>query len=453
MAELTKPRVLFICYDFPPLNTGGSRRAFRFCKELMKNGFDPMVIAPELNDNYAKKIDATLANELHDSGIVVVRTAMTKRTRYWNQIGHKLIFNLVDDIYRRWKKTLLKELRNQVSIQNISCAFISVPPFSLTALDKHLIQLKIPYILDFRDAWSQWVIAPYFTRINYKLIFHRERKVLEKANSILVVSYQMKSDFSKLHPIRSDKIKVITNSFEDTLSEYPREFVFKKNQHIKIVYVGSFYYNEKSHHLIMKRWWQKAPHQIFQYIPKRENWFYRTPYFFFQALHSLFEANPEYKSRIRVEFAGKIPSWLPQQISEFQLEENVKLFGFLDAQKSLELQKSADMLLITSMKVVNGRDYCIAGKTFEYIQAKKPILGFVTEGSQKDFLKRIGSGIICDPDDVLGSTRRLKRVFDGKIALKPDKKFIDSLSSQHTGMLLSDVIKKFLKPIKSIVNE
>ena len=42
--------VLFLVYEFPPLNSGGSHRPFRFSKYLQQFGINPVIITPEVSD-------------------------------------------------------------------------------------------------------------------------------------------------------------------------------------------------------------------------------------------------------------------------------------------------------------------------------------------------------------------------------------------------------------------
>ena len=125
-----------------------------------------------------------------------------------------------------------------------------------------------------------------------------------------------------------------------------------------------------------------------------------------------------------MEFIGNKPLWLEEMIEEFRLQDVVMLHGFLPHSESISFQNSCDALLGTSVKVVGGRDYCIAGKSYEYLAQKKPILAFVTEGTQKDFFHESGMGVIFDADKTTENIDLLKKFIDGKVSLSPNKDFI-----------------------------
>ena len=111
----------------------------------------------------------------------------------------------------------------------------------------------------------------------------------------------------------------------------------------------------------------------------------------------------------------------------------------------MEFQETCDALLITSAKQFGGRDYSIAGKTFEYIQMQKPVIAFVCEGAQKDLLKKSGTALICEPDNTTESVNQLSGLFGGVIELKPDFPFLKELTREILTKNLADIIKSQVK--------
>jgi hypothetical protein len=99
--------------------------------------------------------------------------------------------------------------------------------------------------------------------------------------------------------------------------------------------------------------------------------------------------------------------------------------------------------------VLNGRDYSIAGKTFEYFKAQKPILAFVTNGAQKDILKDSGIALILDPDNTTEAVSIVKDFFEGKKNLSPNLRFINKHSRNYCSKQLISEFESFLqtKPV------
>ena len=185
---------------------------------------------------------------------------------------------------------------------------------------------------------------------------------------------------------------------------------------------------------------------MLQYIPQQQDWLYRSPYFFFHALKQLIETYPEAGRKVKVKFAGKVQDWLPSMINSFGLQDKVQLLGEMSHQESLEFQQGCDAFLITSAKQLNGKaDYSIAGKTFEYFQAMRPIIAFVSKSAQKELLEESGSALICDPDDAKGSAYALNELFTGKIQPVPNMYFLKTVSRESQTEKFASLIHSMIK--------
>ena len=178
---------------------------------------------------------------------------------------------------------------------------------------------------------------------------------------------------------------------------------------------------------------------MLQYVPNLQDWKYRSPYFFFKSIFNLVAKFPEYRNRISIEFAGENPQWLIEMVHEFGLSDMFSHYGTINHKDCLDFQTKMDGMLITSAKMINGRDYSIAGKTFEYFQNQKPILAFVCEGAQKDILDKSGMAVVFNPDDAEASGLMLKNFIDGKITLQPDMNFISQFNRKQLTKKLADV--------------
>ncbi len=107
---------------------------------------------------------------------------------------------------------------------------------------------------------------------------------------------------------------------------------------------------------------RKRGHRILQYIPHKQDWLYRSPYFFFKAIQQLNNTDPSIGNKIKDPVCRKNPRLVKDMIRSFGLENQVTLMGEISHKESLSFQESCDALLITSAKQIGGRDYSIAGK-------------------------------------------------------------------------------------------
>jgi glycosyltransferase involved in cell wall biosynthesis len=149
---------------------------------------------------------------------------------------------------------------------------------------------------------------------------------------------------------------------------------------------------------------------------------------------------------VRIELAGHVPDWLRAMVREHGLEDLVHFHGRLGHGEALALQARCDALLITSSKVIGGQDYSIAGKTFEYFRALRPILAFVSEGAQKRILDRSGLSLLCPPDDEAAAVQVLERLLDGGTQLHPDAGFIRGLHSSAMADRFASIVHEVIQP-------
>jgi len=441
--------VFFIAYQFPPLNVGGTFRSLKFVKYFNDFGIKPIIftLSPEefskIYDN--KKPDYNLLKDIDSvkKEIIHIKTSnlLVKRT---NKLKNfiQIYFNLTKGAeHKKWEKYFFEATENALKKYSPKVILVTAPPFGIVELAYKLSKKTgIPLVIDMRDSLSMWISQPYGTYFHYKLTIMKENRWFKHAKKVITVTQQVINDWKTVHKnIPNDKYVVIPNGFDKKISY--SDIIIKPIEKIfTIGYVGSFYYNPSSRELMFKKWYKKRLHRKLQFTPRKEDWLYRSPYFLFKTLNLLFEDYPDLKSKVFVKFAGYKPDWLDEMIEEFDLKDNIKHVGFLTFGKAEKFQQDCDVLLVTSVKVIEGEDYCIAGKTFDYIAMSKPILGFVTEGSQKEFIKNSGFGVICNPDNILESSNIIKGIIDNGIVLKPNKNFIKNFHRKKITQKLSEII-------------
>lgn len=437
--------ILFIAFEFPPLNRGGVHRPLAFVRYLPENGINPIVITLD-NACYKDVFDSFG----YDEGLgkeVISKTTMVPvpadKAPAYSRIKQftSIYFSIHGNETKYWEQHFYNAVEKAIAAYKPKAIFATVPPFSLLPLvDSISKKYKIPVVLDFRDAWSQWRTLPYGTIMHYWRTLQFEKKYLKNAKAIVATSKQTLDDFKSLHPqVPANKFHYIPNGYNGALQTW--QPVVPDKDEWTIGYVGSFYFTPDAREQMLKPWYKKRGHRMLQYIPQKQDWQYRSPYFFFQALQQLNAESPDLGKKIKVKFAGKKPAWLIEMIKSFGLEQQVTLIGEVSHEESLRFQQQCDALLITSAKQLGGRDYSIAGKTFEYLQMQRPIIAFVCDGAQKDLLSDAGTALICDPDRSAEAVKQMRQLFEGKLLLQPDYKFLKSLSRETLTAQLANVIR------------
>jgi glycosyltransferase involved in cell wall biosynthesis len=209
----------------------------------------------------------------------------------------------------------------------------------------------------------------------------------------------------------------------------------------RIAYVGTFYYDPLSRANLLTPGWRRAPHRWVFYTPRREDWLYRSPWFFLRGLRRYIEKRPDLATRLRVDFVGAIPTWLPGMLRETGTEALVTLHGPVTHAQAIRLQKEADAVLLTSAKVLGGRDYSIAGKLFEYIGLRRPILAVLTDGAMRDIVAQTGLGLMADPDDEDAVAGAIERVVVGP-SVSPDEAVIARFERGQTVREMAECLRR-----------
>jgi len=436
--------VFLLAYEFPPLNVGGVQRPLKFVKYLPEFGIKPVVFSldpasyPQVFQDIP--LDASTEADI-PAGTELVRVPSEDIVSLKQGKLRDFMttwFSVLPREGQGWREHLEQAFAREFEKHRPTALMVTAPPFSIIPLAVDLARrYKLPLLLDMRDAWSGWNMTPYGSYFHYRATLALERRCFEAATAIIGTSDQTVADFKRLHPgIREAKFHLITNGYDQDVEDWDMPPLAKKDGKFIIGYVGSFYYSPQARQQMFTPWWRKRGQRMLQYVPQREDWRYRSPYYFFRAVRTLLDRQPGLEHRLAVRFAGQKPDWMESMVAEFRLQIVVEFLGRIPLAESLRFQASSDALLLTSSKVVDGQDYSIAGKTFEYLSMKKPIIGFVAEGAQKRLLKQTGLALLCDPDDSEGSSAQLEQLLASSWQAAPNRSLLDSLHRRKlTGQL------------------
>ena len=177
-----------------------------------------------------------------------------------------------------------------------------------------------------------------------------------------------------------------------------------------------------------------------QYKSKHDSWLHRSPDFFFKAWARLIEKDPAAGRALRFHHIGTVPPWLGPMAERHGVRELCVLHGTVANQRLPEVLASMDAFLSTSVKPERGPDYCLASKTFDYVGARKPIIGFVVAGSQLEFLERSGLGLVADPDDPDDGARKLADLIAGHFVPSLNTSYVNGYQRRAGAERLARVI-------------
>lgn len=439
------PAVLVIALEFAPVQTTGAFRSIDLVRHLPEHGLLPVVVSIEPEEAariFAAPVNPALLAGLPD-GLEVHRLRSEAGTRQETRAAQflRILTSLDDGFDARFRTQLTPALESIRRRHDIAAIYVSAPPFGACGLGaRAAARLGVPWVLDMRDAWSEWGMAPYPTYAHYIARLRDEARAFADADAVVTVTRQLRDIFLATHPgLPRSKMHVVHNGF-DGRSFGPGMLTTPEGKdHLDVAYVGSFYYTPPRPMSLLR------PHRLLQYRRSKEDWSYRSPLYFFRAWQELERRAPHAARRIRFHHIGSPPAWLVPMAARHGLGDRCKLWGMLPRQELGRALAGMDVMLATSIKRPEGGDYCLASKTFDYLAARKPILAFVAEGAQREFLERSGAALICDPDDTAAAAARMQGLVERGIELELDHAYVNRFSRRETAREMAEIIRSTVR--------
>lgn len=353
-------KVLIITYYWPPAGGPGVQRWLKFVKYLRDFDIEPIVYIPE-NPNYPI-IDETFLDEV-PNGIKIykrpifepyglARIFSKKKTKkisagIINSTNQSVLEKLmlwirgnlfIPDARKYWIKPSVAFLSNIIEQEGIETVITTGPPHSV-----HLIGLelkrrnKVRWVTDFRDPWTS---IGYHKKLKLTASSQTKHKrleelVLTEADKIIVTSNTTKQEFAN---ITQKPITVITNGY-DTSNGSPVAL----DVDFTVSHIGSLLSG-------------------------------RNPINLWKAFSELIHEIPDFKKYFKLQLAGVISSDVLESIYFYGLQPYTELLGYISHEQAILYQKKSQVLLLIEIDSEETQGI-IPGKVFEYMAAKRPILG------------------------------------------------------------------------------
>ncbi|MGD8305998.1 MAG: glycosyltransferase family 4 protein [Ignavibacteria bacterium] len=425
-------KVLVIAYYFPPMGMSGIQRPFKFVQYMKKYNWEPTVITTGDPSYYA--IDEQLAKELKDSDVRVIRTepssnngngAYKKSRRLSREFYRKCINRLgqtffIPDTKITWAKRAFDLVEDLLKKEKFNAVYIIGPPFSSVHIFSKLKhKYNLPLVIDYGDLWSESYFAFYPTPLNKYLNKKMEYNALKSADKIIAANRKIKENLLNKYQFLTFKdVVIITNGFDP--EEFKNVTVWPKhNERMRLTYSGIF--------------------QI-----------YNTPKYFLKAFKEISIEHPEIAKNIELHFIGFLRKENENLIEKLNLREFVFNHGFVSHHDAAARLRNSDVFWM----MVNNRkriESVVPGKIYEYIGAKKPIIGFVPDGAAKIILEEYPASYICKPDDINEIKKTILQVYEdyrNDNFPKVDDEFLTNLRRDY---LTEQLVKEFQFLVKAVV--
>lgn len=366
---MDKPRVLVICYSFPPVPGIGGRRWAKFSLELLRLDYE--VIALGAVNKFGETSEWSQGTQaiprlymplLYPNSLLRNPTHIIQKIRY--RIDLLLLKLLTKGNYFDkaifWGPLLRWRLKRYFQKNPINHIIVTGAPFSLFKHVQPLIKQfkQIKFYADIRDPWTENLSAYGFQTLSAKRKrFEKkvEANVFTDYHKVFTVNEHMTTYFRNLYPNTPSKFYTIPNGFD----ENELKLNFEEQRDIKrFVFAGSFY--DYTHHYISIICKALELH-LNKTLPNNIEFVFYGP-------------NSEVVKKL-----------VPQHLLSFFK------FGY-EKDKSLinKLIYSASYCLLFLSDDIN---YSLSTKFCEYIAFRKPIVLFSTDGFTSEYVVSNNIGI------------------------------------------------------------
>ena len=358
-------RALIITYYWPPIGGSGVQRWVKFAKYLPSEGWQPVIYTPENPD--LSSIDESLLNDIPSEAEIIKRPIIEPYNIYRKLTGSKGQIKIEANPGGGGKGSFLKRLsmwvRGNLFMPDPRCLWIrpsvrflkkylkehpvdviisTGPPQSM-----HLIARKvslatgIPWVADFRDPWTKIFYFKHLRLGKWAERKHHilEQKVLDDATAVVAVSPLVQQDFAAM---TSTPVHLVTNGYDE--SDYTEDIVTDGN--FNVVHTG---------------------------LLTAEG----NPVELWKALGEKCANDTGFASKFRLVLAGRTDKKVMEDISKAGLDNFLTDYGYIDHNKAVQLQRSASLLILPIREEPETKAI-LPGKLFEYLAARRPILGVVT---------------------------------------------------------------------------
>jgi glycosyltransferase involved in cell wall biosynthesis len=380
---MKEAKQLLLCtYYWPPSGGAGVQRSLKFTKYLPIFEVEPTILTvDELFATYPI-IDKSLNLEVAEN-LNVIKTKSKEpfllykkisgskeipRSGFANSAKPKLSEKIMrfirgnfflPDARKGWNKYACKAAGSLIETDKIDAILTSSPPHSTQLIGLKLKKkYGLPWIADMRDPWTDiyYYHELFPSWIAKKIDASYEKKVLENADRVLVVSESIKKLFlQKSKKINPEKFVVIPNGFDSNdfeLKNIPENDVFT------VSYTGtiSSLYDITSFASACKT----------AFLDKGRN--------------------------LKLRFIGSSEAVLYPVLNKFGLLNFSEIIPPVDHKSSINYLLNSDVLLLLIPDNKNNEGI-LTGKLFEYLGSGKQIIGIGPEnGDAAEIIKKCHAG-------------------------------------------------------------
>ena len=398
-SSVAPQQILFITFCFPPDAEVGGKRVARLCRYLPEFNIRPVVLTVE--EKFYRAVDRSYRMP---EGIDIVRTPLMRTPLDWygdwarrraaKRTTAESPSDATQTIANGAQKAaggtngLRSHLRALLEMPNenwewywhamragekllrrgdISAIVSSAPPWTCHLIARGLKRkLDIPWIADFRDAWTFEPWRPKVPGWRDRVDSYMESSIVHEADRVTSVVEGVRDEFrAKYSDIDREKFLTIPNGFEGEVAVRQRS----KYSPRLVLHLGSLYGG------------------------RRVDTFCR-------AVSNLIERGRIAHDALRIEFVGGIDPAIraaAEKDGARLLQSGILHFrSRVPFEEGQNLLHGADLLLVFQ----GSHRFSVTAKMYEYLVTGTPILAVAKTGAISALLSETAAGFCADPDNV-----------------------------------------------------
>ena len=407
-------RLLIITYYWPPTGGSGVQRWVKFSKYLPEFGWQPVVYTPENPEQLAR--DESLLADIPACAEVVKTRILEPYELYRRLTGGKKgegEVNPVNAQQKNWKQRLslwvrgncfvpdprigwvrpsVRFLKKYLAEHPVDAVVTTGPPHSVHLIGLGLKKaLGLRWIADFRDPWTEMFyykhlgLGPAADRRHHRL----EQAVLDGADAVISVSPPVAADFRAK---TQTPVVLITNGFDED------DFAEAGEPSSGAPGVQFFPDPENGSEKNLDTPAPQRPRTKVRLVHTGLFAADGNPLNLWDALAERCAADPTFRERLQIRLAGKVDAAVTEAVRARGLGGNLVELGYLPHDETVREQRAADILLLPLRREPEYAKV-LPGKIFEYLAARRPVLGIGQEdGAAAAVLRDAAAGQMFDWD-------------------------------------------------------